>query len=272
MSGAVDNGGEAAALAATRRTAVITGAGRGLGAALVGHLADRGWNVLACIRSEQAATAIGGARITPVIQDVREPVGVALLDAIGTRPVDVLVNNAGIGASARPLADSGPRTILDAVDVNVAGPLRLAQALLPQLLAAPAPLIVNVSSRLGSLTAQAAGEFAGRRTSYAYRISKAAQNMLTIAMAQELAGRVRCWAVHPGTLTTAMGGTDAHTPRERPQPGWGSCWKVRTPPRRVTSRWTAPTFAGDARRRRRPGLAGDRSPNAAACPGDVSSA
>ena len=108
-----------------------------------------------------------------------------------------------------------PATILDAVDVNVAGPLRMAQALLPMLLAAPSPLIVNVSSRLGSLTAQAAGDFAERRTSYAYRVSKAAQNMLTIALAHEFAGRVRCWAVHPGSLTTAMGGADATTgPRE----------------------------------------------------------
>jgi NAD(P)-dependent dehydrogenase (short-subunit alcohol dehydrogenase family) len=85
-------------------------------------------------------------------------------------------------------------------------PLRLAQTLLPTLLAAPAPVIVNVSSRLGSLAALAAGDFADRKTSYAYRVSKAAQNMLTVALAQELAGRVRCWAVHPGSLATAMGG------------------------------------------------------------------
>jgi NAD(P)-dependent dehydrogenase (short-subunit alcohol dehydrogenase family) len=84
--------------------------------------------------------------------------------------------------------------------------LRLAQTLLPTLLAAPAPVIVNVSSRLGSLAALAAGDFADRKTSYAYRVSKAAQNMLTVALAQELAGRVRCWAVHPGSLATAMGG------------------------------------------------------------------
>ncbi|MFG1997074.1 SDR family NAD(P)-dependent oxidoreductase [Actinoplanes sp. NPDC048988] len=196
------------------RLAVVTGAGRGLGAALVGHLAGQAWEVVACVRTEAAAAALGRERVTVVVQDVREPVGAALLGAVGDRPVDALVNNAGIGAPARPLADTDPRTILDSVDVNVAGPLRLAQALLPGLLAAPAPLIVNVSSRLGSLSAQAAGDFAGRGTSYAYRVSKAAQNMLTIALAAELAGRVRCWAVHPGALTTAMGAADATTPAE----------------------------------------------------------
>ncbi|WP_433064227.1 SDR family NAD(P)-dependent oxidoreductase [Dactylosporangium sp. CS-033363] len=147
-----------------------------------------------------------------VIQDVRDPVGPDLLAAVGRRPVDALINNAGVGAPGRPLAEVDPGSVLHAVDVNVAGPLRLAQALLPNLLAAPAPLILNVSSRLGSLGAQAAGEFRGRTTSYAYRIAKAAQNMLTIALAQELAGRVRCWAVHPGSLTTAMGAAGASTP------------------------------------------------------------
>ncbi|RAO42203.1 SDR family NAD(P)-dependent oxidoreductase [Micromonospora saelicesensis] len=193
------------------RLAVITGASRGLGAALTAYLADEGWNVVACIRTENAAAAIRRDRVEPVMQDVRGPVSDRLLAAIGARPVHALVNNAGIGAPARPLDSVDPTTILDAVDVNVVGPLRMAQALLPMLLAAPTPLIINVSSRLGSLTAQAAGDFADRRTSYAYRVSKSAQNMLTIALAQELAGRVRCWAVHPGSLTTAMGGAGAAT-------------------------------------------------------------
>ncbi|MFI5910143.1 SDR family NAD(P)-dependent oxidoreductase [Dactylosporangium sp. NPDC051541] len=189
--------------------AVVTGAGRGFGAALVDCLAGAGWDVVACVRAGAAAGPRG--RVRTVVQDVREPVGAELLAAVGERGLDVLVNNAGVGAPGRGLAEVDPQSILHAVDVNVAGPLRLAQALLPRLVAAPAPLIVNVSSRLGSLSAQAAGEFAGRGTSYAYRVSKAAQNMLTIALAQELAGRVRCWAVHPGRLTTAMGGPGADT-------------------------------------------------------------
>ncbi|MET3176123.1 UNVERIFIED_ORG: NAD(P)-dependent dehydrogenase (short-subunit alcohol dehydrogenase family) [Arthrobacter sp. UYCu721] len=94
---------------------------------------------------------------------------------------------------------------MNAVDVNAAGPLRLVQFLLPNLLAAPDPIVVNVTSRLGSLSAQASGAFADLATSYAYKISKAAQNMLTIALAQDLQGRVRCWAVHPGKLATDMG-------------------------------------------------------------------
>jgi NAD(P)-dependent dehydrogenase (short-subunit alcohol dehydrogenase family) len=79
--------------------------------------------------------------------------------------VDVLINNAAQGASNQPLGAVDAAGVLNAVDVNAAGPLRMVQALLPQLLAAADPVIVNVTSRLGSLTAQARGDFA-RRASF----------------------------------------------------------------------------------------------------------
>ena len=127
------------------------------------------------------------------------------------RPVDALVNNAARGAPRASLLEADPETIVTATEVNVAGPLRMVQALLPNLLSAPAPVVANISSRLGSSTAQARGDFTSLSTSYAYRTSKAALNMLTIAMAHELEGRVRCWAVHPGVLATAMGQAHATT-------------------------------------------------------------
>jgi NAD(P)-dependent dehydrogenase (short-subunit alcohol dehydrogenase family) len=76
---------------------------------------------------------------------------------------------------------------------------------LPNLLAAPSPLVINVSSRLGSIHDQAAGRYRDFTTSYAYRISKAAQNMATVCLATELAPRVRVWGIHPGSLRTGMG-------------------------------------------------------------------
>jgi len=128
------------------------------------------------------------------------------------RPVELLINNAAQGAPHQPLGGVDAAGVLNAVDVNAAGPLPLVQALLPQLLDADDPVIVNVTSRLGSLSAQARGDFAGLSTSYAYRVSKAAQNMLTVSLAQDLAGQVRCWAVHPGKLATGMGQADAVKP------------------------------------------------------------
>jgi NAD(P)-dependent dehydrogenase (short-subunit alcohol dehydrogenase family) len=197
------------------KLAVVTGAGRGLGRALAAHLAQRGWTVVACVRTAAAGTIPQSAGITTVVQDVRDPIGDSLLQVIGSRPVDALINNAGAGAPRGGLGQADPATVLTAVDVNAVGPLRFVQALLPNLLSATAPLIINISSRLGSLTAQAAGHYADLDTSYAYRMSKAAQNMLTIALAQELAGQVRCWAVHPGTLTTGMGRDGAATSPEQ---------------------------------------------------------
>ncbi|SKB72481.1 short chain dehydrogenase [Arthrobacter sp. 31Cvi3.1E] len=131
------------------------------------------------------------------------------MQALNGRPVDVLINNAAQGAPHAALGAIEADGVLNAFDVNVAGPLRLVQFLLPNLLAASDPIVVNVTSRLGSVSAQANGEFSDLSTSYAYKISKAAQNMLTVSLAQDLQGRVRCWAVHPGKLATAMGQSDA---------------------------------------------------------------
>lgn len=189
---------------------MVTGANRGLGFAIVHELAEHGWDVLALTRT--SAEPAGGswpAGVVPVLHDVRSEPTHALTSAVGTRPVDLLVNNAAQGAPHSKLGVIEAGGLLNAVDVNVAGPLRLTQFLLPNLLAAPDPVIVNVSSRLGSVTAQANGDFADLSTSYAYKVSKAAQNMLTVSLAKELQGQVRCWAVHPGKLATAMGQSDA---------------------------------------------------------------
>ena len=87
----------------------------------------------------------------------------------------------------------------------VGGALRIIRACLPALQRSEAPTIAIISSRLGSISAQARGDFQRLDTSYAYRLSKAAQNMLVASLAQEFGSTVRCWAVHPGTLSTARG-------------------------------------------------------------------
>lgn len=196
-----------------RGLAVVTGAGRGFGEALAQELSAAGWTVLALVRQVGQAPALDGPPgVQAVIHDVRSNDVSAVVDAVRGRPVDVLINNAAQGASNQPLGAVDVAGVLNALDVNAAGPLRMVQALLPQLLAADDPVIVNVTSRLGSLTAQARGDFAGLSTSYAYRVSKAAQNMVTVSLAQDLRGRVRCWAVHPGKLATGMGLADAVKP------------------------------------------------------------
>lgn len=102
-----------------------------------------------------------------------------------------------------------------AFNVAVCGALRIIRVCLPALHRSEAPTIVIVSSRLGSISAQARADYQELDTSYAYRISKAAQNMLIASLAQEFGPAIRCWAVHPGTLTTGMGRPGAEkTPEE----------------------------------------------------------
>lgn len=192
-----------------KKLAVVTGANRGLGLSLVNEFSEGGWSVIALTRSLEPDALAAPSDVVTVRHDVRSNDASELLDVLDGRPVDLLINNAAQGAPHGELGSIPADGVLNAVDVNAAGPLRLVQFLLPNLLAAPDPIVVNVTSRLGSLSAQASGTFADLSTSYAYKISKAAQNMLTIALAQDLQGRVRCWAVHPGKLATDMGHVDA---------------------------------------------------------------
>jgi NAD(P)-dependent dehydrogenase (short-subunit alcohol dehydrogenase family) len=185
---------------------LITGASRGFGRACVEAFLEDGWDVVASARGNapRELTAATWAR-----WDVTDDDTGPLTSALGGRPLDVLVNNAGRGTPGSPLEDVDVHTLLDVCDVNVGGVIRTVQAVLANMRAAPAPIIVNISSRLGSVHDQAAGKYAHLSTSYAYRISKAAQNMTTTCLANELAPDFRVWAVHPGVLGTGMGQADA---------------------------------------------------------------
>ncbi|WP_413644724.1 SDR family NAD(P)-dependent oxidoreductase [Micromonospora sp. RTP1Z1] len=64
------------------RLAVVTGASRGLGKALVARFAEEGWSVVACVRTPVAASMLAHDRVTAVVQDVRDPIGAVVLEAI----------------------------------------------------------------------------------------------------------------------------------------------------------------------------------------------
>ena len=186
------------------RLAVISGTGSGLGKAIAAELLEGGWSVIGLERQPRTLDRHRPG-LTVIRHDVRADVPEDLLEAIGDRAVDLLVNNAARGGPGDGIRDADPSVVLDSLDIAVAGPMRLVSAVLPALRKAPRPVIANISSRLGSLTAQARGDFDGFGTSYAYRISKAAQNMLTISLAQELSPGIRILAVHPGRLRTDLG-------------------------------------------------------------------
>jgi len=202
-----------------RKVGLITGAGRGFGRALTETLLDDGWWVLALVRNAATARSLPStapSRCIPVIGDVcSDTVAVAIADTVraaGGR-LDLLVNNAGTGGVANVLDAVEAPELIRLFDVHCLGVLRCTQAALPFLLESGAGIVVNMSSRLGSLRRNAAGEFADRGFSYSYRVAKAAQNMLTLCLAQEVGARgVSVCAMHPGRLLTDSGSEDADTP------------------------------------------------------------
>jgi len=140
-----------------------------------------------------------------VVWDVTDDDVFPLHEALKDGPLDLLINNAGSGTPGGPLEAVDVATVLRVCDVNVGGVIRATRAALPNLRRSPAPLVLNISSRLGSIHDQADGRYRDLATSYAYRISKAAQNMTTTCLANELGPEVRVWGVHPGSLATGMG-------------------------------------------------------------------
>ncbi|HVP62362.1 MAG TPA: SDR family oxidoreductase [Myxococcaceae bacterium] len=193
---------------------VVTGANRGIGLEFVKQLTARGEEVEATARdpgdaAELRALVQPGVRLRVHPLDVADDASVAgFATGLPPGPVDVLINNAGVSGvkGGEPI---DPPDILRVFDVNAVGSLRVVRALLPRLRTGKAKKIVNLTSQLGSI-AEASG---GR---YAYRMSKAALNMATRLLAEDLRGEgFRTVALHPGWVQTRMGGGAAPVPPEQ---------------------------------------------------------
>jgi NAD(P)-dependent dehydrogenase (short-subunit alcohol dehydrogenase family) len=181
----------------TTRTALITGASRGLGHALATALTDRGWRLVVDgrdpARLAEAVTSLD--RVTAVPGDIADPAHrAALAEAVGPR-LDLLVNNASeLGPSPLPaLADLRADDLRHVLDVNVVAPLALVQAVLPALRAAGGT-VVDISS---DAAVEAYAGWGG------YGASKAALDQLTAVLAVENPG-LRIYAVDPGDMATDM--------------------------------------------------------------------
>jgi NAD(P)-dependent dehydrogenase (short-subunit alcohol dehydrogenase family) len=180
----------------TSRTALITGASRGLGRALAAALSDRGWRLVVDGRDAARLHAtVSSELVTAVPGDVADPGHRAVLaEAVGPR-LDLLVNNASeLGPSPLPaLADLRADDFRRVLEVNVAAPLALVQATLPALRAAGGT-VVDISS---DAAVEAYAGWGG------YGASKAALDQLTAVLAAENP-ELRVYAVDPGDMATAM--------------------------------------------------------------------
>lgn len=182
---------------------VVTGASRGLGLELVRQLARSGAEVIAaCREPERFSTAGMDGQITPIACDVTDADIIArMAAALAGRPLDMLINNAGIRGATDGLDTVEAEDFLSVMAVNVLGPLLVTRALLPNLRLGRG-LVANISSRAGSMA-----EGADPDGDYAYKCSKAALNMATVKLADDTGLTVL--SLHPGWIKTDMGGEDA---------------------------------------------------------------
>ena len=184
-------------------TILITGAGRGVGRALVNEAVAQGRSVIGTLRQPGV---LPGAETA--LLDVTSPASArALASWAAGRKLDLLVCNAGVLCDTGETLDTGygPEIWAESFAVNVTGVFLSVQALLPNLRAARGKIAI-ISSQMGSSTRAPGG-------TYAYRASKAAAVNLGRNLASDLkSSGIAVGIYHPGWVQTDMGGPSATLP------------------------------------------------------------
>lgn len=197
--------GATMATAAETATVLITGANRGIGLEYARQFKAKGYAVIGTARNPGEATELAALDVRVEALDVTDAASVAALaKRLDGVPIDVLINNAGIGDRDDTSVLATDFAMFErTLAVNTLGPLRVTQALLPNLRAGSRKHIVNMSSRLGSITLNN-GNYS------AYRASKAALNQVNRSLSIELGKQgFVVVVVHPGWVRTEMGGAEA---------------------------------------------------------------
>jgi len=185
-------------------TVVITGCNRGIGLQLALQLLARGDGVIGVCRHASDELAASGARIIDGI-DVADGESIEhLKQEIGDLPIDVLINNAGI-LRGDSFGELDYDAMLEQYRVNTLGPLRVTEALAPNL--HEGSKVAIVSSRVGSIDDNSSGG------NWGYRASKTAVNMVGTNLMHELRPRkIAVALLHPGLVATDMTGHTGITP------------------------------------------------------------
>ena len=191
-------------------TVLITGANRGIGLEFTRAYAKDGWTVHACCRHPDKAKdlkAVAGEVVTHKL-DVTDGLQVAsLARELADTPIDLLINNAGIYGPRTGFQETDYDDWLEVFQVNTLAPMRVVERFVDHVAKSDRKLIVNISSKMGSIAEATSGR------SYVYRSSKAALNMVTKLLSVDLAEKgIAVIAFHPGWVQTDMGGEDAAVP------------------------------------------------------------
>ena len=181
---------------------VVTGANRGIGLELTRQLAARGGDVVAACRQASPALQELSVSIRENMDVADQDSVAAFAEGLGSAPIDILINNAGI-LTRETLEDLDWDRIRRQFEVNTLGPLRVTKALLPRLEAGSKVAIV--SSRVGSIADNASGG------NYGYRISKTAVNAAGMNLSHDLKPLgIAVILLHPGYVRTDMTSGNGH--------------------------------------------------------------
>ncbi len=146
-----------------------------------------------------------------IAADITDPSAYELIEKfIQNKTIDFIINNAGIGSKGATLKKETIENIKYAFQLNVSAPFMITQIVMNSHQASKLQCVVNISSRRGSINFGVDPRIDKTGCSYAYRITKAAQNMLTACLYEELKeNNIRVLAIHPGKLISRLGVTNA---------------------------------------------------------------
>jgi NAD(P)-dependent dehydrogenase (short-subunit alcohol dehydrogenase family) len=195
------------------KTALITGANRGIGLEFARQYATDGWHVLACSRYPEKSDELNKLaarhpeRVKIHALDVSDHVQIdRLAQLLADESIDLLINNAGIypDSDKSGFGHTDYAEWLQAFRINTVAPLKMTEAFAAQISRSEQKTIVTITSKMGSIADNSGGG------SYLYRSSKAAVNMVVKSLAIDLKPiGITAVVFHPGWVKTDMGGPNA---------------------------------------------------------------
>jgi NAD(P)-dependent dehydrogenase (short-subunit alcohol dehydrogenase family) len=193
----------------SQSTVLITGANRGIGLKFAEEYSKLGWHVIATCRNpshanklNQLATDFGSIEIYPLEVSNSDQIH-ELADALKNKPIDVLINNAGIHRSCT-LGSIDKQAWLESFTINSIAPYEVTIHLLDNILQGSLKKVISITSKMGSIDDNTSGG------SYIYRSSKTALNSIMRSLEHDLGHHgIATLTLHPGWVRTDMGGMGA---------------------------------------------------------------
>ena len=198
-------------------TLLITGANRGIGLELSKHYLSQGWQVHGCCRNPKDANALNDLAqqyeellTVHALEVTNEKQMDALKESLLNKPVDILLNNAGVYAlGASQFGKTDDKAWYEAVLDNLVAPMKRMEHFGENVSISDKKIIASMSSKMGSMDDNGSGG------AYAYRATKAALNAVMVSAAHDLRHLdITALILHPGWVRTDMGGPNGEISAE----------------------------------------------------------